>query len=39
MSSLSGTGIYRRASQGVAYCLDRPGWNFFSDSPLSLVQR
>jgi len=31
--------LYRRAPpQGVAYCLARPGWDFFSDSPLVLLQ-
>jgi len=24
--------------QGMAYCLARPGWNFFRDSPLGLLQ-
>ena len=24
--------------QGVAYCLARPGWNFFSNGPLALLQ-
>jgi len=38
VSSLSGTYI-DAPLQGMAYCLARAAWHFFSDSPLVLLKR